>query len=76
MPRNYSIKDTIQQAKDEIHRKKIKKLQDNAEPKRTAALPDKDYQDKESTLIRFNDPKPEQEEENNTTDKKWYQFWK
>ena len=76
MPRNYSIKDTIQQAKDEIHRKKIKKLQDNAEPKKTTALPDKDYQDKESTLIRFNDPKPEQEEENNTTDKKWYQFWK
>ncbi len=66
MPRNYSIKDTIQQAKDKIHHNKIKKLQDSAEPKRT--------KDKKSTLIRFNDPEPEKE--NNITDKKWYQFWK
>jgi len=67
MPRNYSIKDTIQQAKDEIHRKKIKKLQD--------------YEDKEK-IIKFTPPKDDIVKFDNdkiveeTDTKKWYQFWK
>jgi len=50
MPRNYSINDTIQQAKDEIHRKKMKKLQDDSESKKPTP-----------TLMRFNHPEPEKE---------------
>ena len=65
MPRNYSIKDTIQQAKDEIHRKKIKKLQDDVEPKIIKFTPPAD------NVIRFDN-----EKEDKPTDKKWYQFWK
>ena len=68
MPRNYSIKDTIQQAKDEIHRKKMKKLQDQNEPKMTPTFPYRDYEDKEK-IIKFDNDKK-------TETKKWYQFWK
>ena len=65
MPRNYSIKDTIQQAKDKIHHNKIKKLQDDAEPKIIKFTPPAD------NVIRFDN-----EKEDKPTDKKWYQFWK
>ena len=74
MPRNYSIKDTIQQVKDGIHNKKIKKIQDDAEPKMTPTFPYRDYESKD-TIIKFNQ-KQKEEENKPSGKKKWYQFWK
>ena len=71
MPRNYSIKDTIQQAKDEIHQKKIRKLQDQHESKMTPTFPYRDYEVKEK-IFKFDNDKIVEE----TDTKKWYQFWK
>ena len=81
MPRNYSIKDTIQQAKDAIHQKKMQKLQDQHEPKMTPTFPYRDYEDKEK-IIKFTPPKDDIVKFDNdkiveeTDTKKWYQFWK
>lgn len=77
MPRNYSIKDTIQQAKDKIHQNKMRKLQDQNEPKMTPAFPYRDYEDREK-IIKFTPPKDEVVKFDNekTETKKWYQFWK
>ena len=81
MPRNYSIKDTIQQAKDKIHQNKMRKLQDQNEPKMTPTFPYRDYEDKEK-IIKFTPPKDDIVKFDNhkiveeTDTKKWYQFWK
>ncbi len=81
MPRNYSIKDTIQQAKDAIHQKKMQKLQDQYEPKMTPTFPHRDYEDKEK-IIKFTPPKDDivkfddDKIVEKTDTKKWYQFWK
>jgi len=65
MPRNYSIKDTIQQTKDRIHQEKINKLQKSKE-KIIKFTPPKD------DIVKFDNDKIVEE----TDTKKWYQFWR
>jgi hypothetical protein len=54
MPRNYSINDTIQQARDQIHQKKINKLQESKE-KIIKFTPPKD------DIVRFDNDKTVEE---------------
>ena len=76
MPRNYSVKQTIEMLKSNIKQAKElekeleKKLQTkSAEPKTSNPKPIKLETPKKDSLIRFDKP-------DKKPTKKWYQFWK